>query len=300
MAIPENDLFEQHRARLFGLAYRMMGSVADAEDIVQDAYLRWRRVEFETVGNPGGFLSKVVSRLCLDRLKEARRRREVYVGPWLPEPVINDPALAETPPDDVAGDISIALMLALERLSPLERAAFLLRDVFDMDFKEIAAVLDRNETACRQLASRARANVRKDKPRFTVSPEENAKIADAFFTALRSGEAGALRDMLAAEATLHSDGGGRVPAARNILLGADRIARFFAGYARKGYLAKPQWKRRVFINGLPGEISLNGDGVLQTAALDIRGGRIAAIYVTRNPDKLRHIASLPESAGRPN
>ncbi|MCK5745931.1 MAG: RNA polymerase sigma factor SigJ, partial [Oricola sp.] len=192
----------------------------------------------------------------------------------------------------VADDVSFALMLALERLSPLERAAFLLHDVFDMDFAEIAGVLGRNEAACRQLASRARANVRKEKPRFEPAPDDSANIADAFFVALRSGDASALRDVLAADAVFHADGGGRVPAARNILLGSERIAQFFAGYARKGVTSKPKWTRRVVVNGLPGEIAVNADGVLQTTAVDIRGGRVAAVYVTRNPDKLRHLEKL--------
>jgi RNA polymerase sigma-70 factor (ECF subfamily) len=288
----EIDAFESERPRLFALAYRMLGSVADAEDVVQDAFLRWRRAGPETVGNPRGFLSKVVSRLCLDRLKEARRRREIYVGPWLPEPLINDPSLAVSPSEDVAGDVSFALMLALERLSPLERAAFLLHDVFDMEFAEIAGVLGRSEAACRQLAARARGNVRSEKPRFATAPGKAEEISDAFFVALRSGDAGALRDVLAADAVFHADGGGRVPAARNIIRGAERIAKFFAGYARKGVTSKPRWTRRLTVNGLPGEIAMNADGVMQTTALEIRDGRVAAVYVTRNPDKLRHLAAL--------
>ena len=278
---------------MFGIAYRMLGSVADAEDVVQDAYLRWRRAGPETVDNPQGFLSMVVSRLCLDRLKEARRHREVYVGPWLPEPIVNDPSLAATPDEIVADDVSFALMLALERLSPLERAAFILHDVFDMGFAEIADILGRNEPAIRKLASRARLNVRKEKPRFDTAPDKSAKIVDAFFTALRSGEAAALRDLLTEDAMLHADGGGRVRTARNILSGGERISLFFAGYARKGGLAAPIWSRRMIINGLPGELTLNADGVLQTTAIETRDGRIAAIYVTRNPDKLRHLAASP-------
>jgi RNA polymerase sigma-70 factor (ECF subfamily) len=292
MAHPATDPFKEHRSRLFGLAYRMLGSVADAEDVVQDAFLRWRRAGPENVDNPRGFLSKVVSRLCLDRLKEARRRREVYVGPWLPEPIINDPSLAFSPAEDVAEDISFALMLALERLSPLERAAFLLHDIFDMEFAEIAGILGRSEAACRQLASRARANARQGKRRYDIASDDSAKLADAFFAALRSGDTAALRDVLAADATFHADGGGRVPAARNVLLGAERISQFFAGYARKGVTSKPKWKRRVTVNGLPGEIAMNADGVLQTTAIEIRDGRVAAVYVTRNPEKLRHLENL--------
>ena len=292
MTSPNTDSFEANRSRLFGLAYRMLGSVADAEDILQDAYLRWRRVDIKTVSNADAFLTTIVSRLCLDRLKEARRQREIYVGPWLPEPLLNDPAIAVAPPNELASDISYALMLALERLSPLERAAFLLHDVFDMEFSEIADVLDRNEAACRQLASRARTNVRKNKPRVDTNSCDSKKIADAFFSALRSGDPAQLRDVLAENAAFHADGGGRVPSARNILYGAERIAQFFAGYARKGLTNRPKWARRIVINNLPGEIAMNADGVMQTTVIEIQNDHVIAVYVTRNPEKLRHLEGL--------
>lgn len=293
MSDSETAVFEEHRAFLTGLAYRMLGSVADAEDVLQDAFLRWRRASPETVEHPRAFLSKVVSRLCLDKLKEARRRREIYVGPWLPEPIVNDPALSAPAPETVAEDISFALMLALERLSPLERAAFLLHDVFDMEFAEIAAVLDRNEAACRQLASRARAHVRKEKPRFDMAPDKSAEIVEAFFAAAKSGDAGALRDILAKDATLYADGGGHVIAALNPIYGGDAIARFYEGVMRKAASMKPDlpvWSRRTVINGLPGEIMRAADGVLMTTAVEIADGRITGVYVTRNPEKLRHLA----------
>lgn len=288
----DEPAFEGQRGRLVGLAYRMLGSVAEAEDAVQDAWFRWRDADRAAVRNPGSYLSAVVTRLCLDRLKAARRRREVYVGPWLPEPLLDDPALAVLPAEETAQDVSIALMLALERLSPLERAAFILHDVFDMGFGEIAVALGRNEAACRQLASRARAQVQRAKPRFAVEAKEGARVAAAFFAASRGGDLAALRDLLSDSATLYSDGGGLRPAALRPIAGGDRISRFFAGLSRKGKLTAPLWSKRLALNGLPGLATVEADGTLQTVALDIAGGRVVTVYITRNPDKLRHIASL--------
>lgn len=288
----EDTSFEQHRRHLFGIAYRMMGSVAEAEDAVQESWLRWQGSSREGVGNPRAFLSAIVTRLCLDRLKAARQRREIYVGPWLPEPLLQDPALVTQPDEDAAQDVSVALMLALERLSPLERAAFILHDVFDMGFDEIAAALDRSEAACRQLAARARASVRAARPRFAVRPGEGEAIAEAFFAAARSGDTVALRRLLAEGAAVHTDGGGRKTAALKIILGAEKICRFFAGLARKPRGVRPLWSRAVLINGLPGFVTMEPDGTLQTTALEIEDGRIQAIYVVRNPEKLRHVQLL--------
>lgn len=291
----ETDLFEKQRKFLSGLAYRMLGSVADAEDILQEAYLRWRNVDAGTIDSPRAFLSKTVSRLCLDKLKEARRKREIYVGPWLPDPIINDLSLTTQAPETVADDVSFALMLALERLSPLERAAFLLHDVFEMEFSEIGAALDRSEAACRQLAARARGHIKKAKPRFDVAPETSDEIVTAFFTAAKNGDAEALTAVLAKDAVLRADGGGRVNAALNPILGGETIAQFYAGIYRKAAdagAAHPTWSQRALINGLPGAISIGADGVLTTTALEIGDRRITAIYVTRNPDKLGHVAAL--------
>jgi RNA polymerase sigma-70 factor (ECF subfamily) len=229
-----SDQFETHRAHLVGLAYRMLGSVAEAEDAVQDAYLRWHGADRGNVNNPRAFLSKVVTRLCLDRMKSARQRREVYVGPWLPEPLVQDADFVSNPVEHVADDISFALMLALERLSPLERAAFILHDIFELEFDEIATALYRSEATCRQLVRRARAHVAAERPRFTVTPAEGANIAEAFFKASRSGDTAALRDLLADTVLLHTDGGGRKPAALNVIFGAHKVGRYFGGLFRKG------------------------------------------------------------------
>jgi RNA polymerase sigma-70 factor (ECF subfamily) len=282
--------FEPHRRHLVGLAYRMLGSVAEAEDAVQEAFLRWHRVDRATVRNPRAFLSKTVTRLCLDALKSARARRESYVGPWLPEPVLDAAALTAETASDYAEDLSVALMMALERLSPLERAAFLLHDVFDMEFAEVGETLGRSEATCRQLAARARAHVRAARPRFPVSAEDGARLVEAFVAASRSGDAGALARLLAEGAVLYSDGGGKRQAALNPIRGRDKIVRFFTALARKGSLRPIVSLRAAPVNGLPGLIAVEADGAPFTLALDARDGAIAAIYIVSNPDKLRHVA----------
>jgi RNA polymerase sigma-70 factor, ECF subfamily len=282
--------FEAHRRHLVGLAYRMLGSLAEAEDAVQEAYLRWHRADAGGVDSPRAFLSKVVTRLCLDHLKSARVRRESYVGPWLPEPVLDTAPLDAESASEYAHDLSVALMLTLERLSPLERAAFLLHDVFDMPFEEIAEALGRDAAACRQLATRARIHVRAARPRFAPSAGEGARLADAFRRAVRSGDVGAMKQLLAEDAVLLTDGGGKRIAALNPIHGADKIARFFAGIVGKAAKLDAWRTKPVRINGLPGFLYAEPDGTLQTAAFDIDDGRITAIYVVVNPEKLARIA----------
>ena len=284
----EAAAFEAERSRLVRLAYRMTGSLAEAEDVVQDAWLRWARAD--GVEAPAAWLTRVVTRLCLDHLKSARVRREIYVGAWLPEPL-----LETAEPEDVADDLTVTLMLALERLSPLERAAFLLHDVFDVALPEVAATLDRDPAAVRQLASRARRHVADARPRYPVDADEAARIAGAFFVAARDGDAGVLSALLAENVAIHSDGGGRVPAFRNVIRGLDRSVRLFAGLRRKYRDAPVELIRFVKIDGLPGYVSRERGGVLQTTALDIRDGRIAAIYIVRNPDKLTRIAAAVQT-----
>lgn len=285
---PNVESFESHRRALTGLAYRMLGSRAEAEDVVQDAYLRWQGADRAAVEQPRRYLGAVVTRLCLDRMKSARARREVYVGQWLPEPVV-DEALDAGGAGDLAHDLSVALMLVLERLSPLERASFLLHDVFGLDFAEVARALDRGEAACRQLAARARGHIEAGRPRFPASREAGERLAAAFAAAAQSGDAGMLAKLLAEDAVLYSDGGGKRAAALNPISGADKILRFLAGIARKNpSLPAMQW-RAATVNGLAGFVMREEDGTVDTMAFEHRDGRIVAIYVVRNPDKLRHV-----------
>jgi RNA polymerase sigma-70 factor, ECF subfamily len=275
--------FDPLRPSLTRVAYRMLGSVADAEDVVQDAFLRWLDVDRDAVREPAAFLRRVVTRLCLDRLKSVQRERETYVGTWLPEPVVQTS-------EDEADDITLPLLMALERLSPLERAAFLLHDVFGLDFEEIAATIEREPAACRQLASRARAHVRADRPRYPVTKERGLEIAEAFFAASRDGEMERLRKLLAADVTVYADGGGKASAHGAPVAGLDNAMRLFATFASVFAANRSRLVRYGFINGLPGFVTIEGGGILQTTALEIADGRVVAIYVVRNPDKLRRIA----------
>ncbi|WP_235525913.1 sigma-70 family RNA polymerase sigma factor [Caulobacter sp. Root1472] len=263
-----------------GLAYRMLGSRADAEDVVQDAWIRWRGVAAGEVANPAGFLNKVVTRLCLDRLKSARARREVYVGEWLPEPVVDDDH------ERLGEDLSVAFLLALERLTPLERAAFLLHDVFDLPFAEVAKTLGRGEAACRQLAARAREHVKAGKPRYRPTAEEEQRLTSAFLTAALSGDESLLRGILAQDVVLHADGGGVVSANLNPVSGLEKAVRLLMGIKKKWPAPEGTAARLARINGAPG-IVLSHDGVVfQTMGLEIADGRIAAVYTMRNPQKL--------------
>ena len=274
--------FDGLRPTLFRTAYRMLGSVADAEDVVQDAFVRWMATDRGMILEPRAFLRRVVMRLCLDQLKSARRRREVYPGPWLPEPVV------EAQDDDI-DDVTLPLMMALERLSPLERAAFILHDVFGIGFDEIARTIGRDPAACRQLASRARANVRTPCPRFDMPRERGLEIAAAFFAASRRGDMSALQSMLAADVSVYSDGGGKKSSPRKPIVGLVDALKLHEALARLFARAMSRIVRFAFINGLPGFVTIEGEGTLQTTALRIEDGKITGIYVVRNPDKLRHV-----------
>ena len=289
-AILDQDVaaFETHRRALTGLAYRMLGSRAEADDVVQDAYLRWHAADHATIEQPRHYLGTVVTRLCLDRMKSARARREIYVGQWLPEPVV-DEAFEDDTAGDLARDISVALMLLLERLSPLERASFLLHDVFGLDFAEVSRALDRGEAACRQLATRARKHIESGLPRFPASPDEARRLAVAFHKAVASGDIQTLMQILARDAVLYSDGGGKRAAALRPIYGAARILRFFAGIARKNSALSTTQVRPAIVNGLEGFVLREQDGSIDTMAFECQHGRIVAIYVIRNPEKLHHV-----------
>jgi RNA polymerase sigma-70 factor (ECF subfamily) len=282
----DDDPLAPHRGRLLGLAYRMLGSRSDAEDVVQDAYLRFAGAQ--DIHNPEAFLVTIVTRLCLDRLKSAKAQREIYVGPWLPEPVFDAEGLSAEATTELADDLSFALLLALDRLSPMERAAFLLHDVFDTPFSEIAAMLDRTEASCRQLASRARRAVRDNRPVPAATPDSHARLLQAFSDAVASGNVRQLAELLREDAVALTDGGGRKFAARNPIIGADKVARFFIGLA--GKIAGQDVRiQPAVINGAVGAL-LYLDGELDLIlSMAIDGEKIAAIYIVRNPDKLRHL-----------
>ena len=282
----DGDPMAPYRGRLLGLAYRMLGSRSDAEDVVQDAYLRFAGAR--EVQNPEAFLVTVVTRLCLDRLRSAKAQREIYVGPWLPEPVVDAEGLSPDAATEFADDLSFALLLALDRLSPLERAAFLLHDVFDIQFAEVAQMIDRTEVACRQLATRARRAVREARPAPPAPPDNHARLLSAFGEAVVSGDVSRLAGMLREDAIALTDGGGRKTAALNPIKGADKIARFFVSLAAKNADRNVRIEP-VVINGILGaRIYIDGK-VDHSVSMAIDGERIAAIYIVRNPDKLRHV-----------
>jgi RNA polymerase sigma-70 factor (ECF subfamily) len=274
-------IFEAARPALLRVAYRMLGSMTEAEDAVQEAWLRWSAVDHDTIREPAAFLRRTVMRICLDVLKSARVRREQYVGPWLPEPVVEDQAIE---------DVTLPLLLALERLSPLERAAFLLHDVFGLDFDEVATTIGREPAACRQLASRARDHVRADRPRFPVPKQHGLEIAEAFFAASRNGDMERLRGLLAADVTLYADGGGKVPAGTVPLAGLDDVMALFARFVPALAANPSRLVRYGLINGLPGFVTVEHGGLIQTTALEIGPNGIVAVYITRNPDKLKHMS----------
>ena len=274
--------FQPLRPRLIRVAYRMLGSVSDAEDVVQEAFLRWLGVDQAAVREPEAYLRRVVTRLCLDQLRSARHRHESYVGPWLPDPILEAP-------ENELDDITLPLMLALERLSPLERAAFLLHDVFGLSFDEIARTIDREPATCRQLATRARTHVRAERPRFQMPKERGLQFAEAFFKASRNGDMKQLRQMLAADVIAYADGGGKVPATTEPIVGIEDVMDLHASLARLFAEKMSQLVRYGFVNGLPGFVSIEQERILQTTALAIENDKVVAIYVTRNPDKLRHL-----------
>jgi RNA polymerase sigma-70 factor (ECF subfamily) len=291
----------EHLRRLRALAYRMLGSRAEAEDVVQEAWLRWAEVDERTVANAGAYLSRVVTHLCLDQLRSASSQREHYIGVWLPEPWLDDASSIDESPGpeqqaEFAQDVSVAFLLALERLSPLERAAFLLHDVFDLGYDEVARHLDRNEAACRQLISRARKRVKADYARREVAKEERQRLFDAFANAVRDRDVDALARVLAEDAVLLADGGGKVMAVPRPLHGGTTVARAFIGFARLptsgGWRLEP-----ARVNGLPGCLLFDdhdGGRLVQTIALapsSTEMGLIGAIYVQRNPDKLGRVTN---------
>lgn len=294
------ERFTEHRRTLFGIAYRMLGSAAEADDVLQEAYLRARSAT-EAPAAPGPWLATIVTRLCLDVLKSARARRESYVGPWLPEPVLTDELLGLGPePDpsarvDAAESVSMALLVLLESLSPLERAAFVLRDVFDWEFDAIGAALERSPTACRQLVHRARERVAARQPRFRATEAERQRLLGALLAALQQGDAGALAALLAEDITATSDGGGKAKAARRVIRGRDHVARFLAGMAKRGASAGAE-VTLASVNG-GAALIVREEGRLATViGFEVSPSGTSAIWLVRNPDKLARLSARLSAA----
>jgi RNA polymerase sigma-70 factor (ECF subfamily) len=284
--MPDVDVFDAHRGYLFGVAYRMLSSAADAEDIVQEAYLRWSAQPRDGIEEPRGFLTKVVVRLCLDQLRSARVRRETYVGPWLPEPLVvddNDPA-AEA---ELGDSLSLAFLVVLEELAPAERAAFLLHDVFDYNYDEIGQMLDRQTPACRQLVSRARHRVGERRHRFDADQAQGRQLADRFMLACTTGDLGQLTAVLAEDVVVWTDGGGLVRAARQPIYGADKSARFLMGVAKK--VSPDAQVEHARLNNQPG-LLVRVDGTVEAAiVLDIIDARVVGVRLISNPEKLQGV-----------
>ncbi len=290
------ERFEDLRPMLVRHAYRMLGEYAEAEDVAQEAYLRWSAaLDDGDVRDERALARTIVTPLALDRLRSARAKREVYVGPWLPEPVVaesDNPEAAAT----LADDISFALLLALERLAPLERAAFLLHDVLDVPFAEIAQTLGRAEPAVRKLATRAREHVRDAGRHSRSDPKELMRIRDEFLAAIQNDDPAALQQLLTDDVVFTGDGGGKVAAATVPVVGRDRVTKLLFGLKEKQGWHDIVRIELATLNGLPGIVTFNKAGVQEVAALEIRDGRIAAMYVIRNPEKLRGVARSVSSA----
>ncbi|QOV45409.1 RNA polymerase sigma-70 factor [Streptomyces chromofuscus] len=285
------EVFEKHRSVLLGVAYRMLGRVADAEDVVQDAWLRWSGADHADVRDSRGYLVRVTTRLSLDRLRQIKSRNEAYVGPWLPEPYLTE--FGDTAPDSaeravLADSVSFAVLVVLESLSPLERAVFVLREAFGYPYADIAAMLDRAEPAVRQLAARARRHVEERRPRYDVDPAQRRDLTERFLAAAGDGDLDGLMALLAPDVRLVGDSGGKARAPLRVLEGADHVGRFLAGAARKG-IADMSF-RFLEVNGGPALLVLSGGKPDMVFQLDVLDGRVQAVYVIRNPDKLRSLA----------
>ncbi|MFF7449467.1 MULTISPECIES: RNA polymerase sigma-70 factor [unclassified Streptomyces] len=286
------DVFEEHRPVLLGVAYRMLGRVADAEDVVQEAWLRWSGADRDEVREPRGYLVRVTTRLAIDRLRQVKARNEAYVGPWLPEPYVTD--FGDTVPDTaeravLADSVSLAVLVVLESLSPLERAVFVLREAFGYPYAEIATMLDRGEPAVRQLAGRARKHVEERRPRYDVDPVQRRDLTERFLAAAADGDLEGLMTMLAPDVRLVGDSGGKSRAPLRVIDTADKVGRFLVGAARKGV---PDLSYRFMeLNGGPAVLMLSGDKPDSVFQLDVVDGRIQSVYIVRNPDKLQALTA---------
>jgi RNA polymerase sigma-70 factor (ECF subfamily) len=293
----DTTVFEQNRRRLWGVAYRMLGSRADADDMVQEAWIRWQLAPQDEVRVPQAWLVTAITRLCIDRLRETKSERESYVGPWLPEPLVEESQPGPDAAAELASDLSVAFLALLERLAPEERAAFLLHDVFDSGYGEIAQVLGKSEVACRQIVSRARGRVREGRPRVQVSAAARARLLDGLVAAIRAHDKDALVKLLAQDATWTADGGGKAHAALKIVQGGDRVARFLLGVL-EAHIDQIDF-RVVTVNGEPGLALSYGEHLIAIWTIQTDGQRILGGYAVLNPDKLRAVTTPPASPSSP-
>jgi len=284
--------FEQYRGLLFSIAYRMLGSVADAEDTVQDAFIRWQRASATDIRSPKAFLVTIVSRLCINHLRSARVQRESYVGEWLPEPLVTEPGSNASEILQVDESVSMALLLLLERLTPVERAVFLLHEVFDYTHREIAAALNLNEANCRQLLRRAQQHVRLERPRFTAPSQEHMELLERFYQAAGSGDMDRLISLLSSDVVMHTDGGGKAAALVLPIYGPDRVARA-AVHGFRRLMSLNVLQRIVEINGQPGVVTYEGGRPQSVFTVEAKDGRIHAIYIMTNPEKMSHLPPPP-------
>jgi RNA polymerase sigma-70 factor (ECF subfamily) len=288
--------FDSYRPLLFSIAYRMLGSVADAEDILQEAFLRWHGAAGGEIQSTRAFLVTIVSRLCINQLQSARVRREEYVGQWLPEPIVTGPRSDPLEISRLDESLSLAFMVLLERLSPVERAVFLLREVFDYEYAEIAGILGKDEANCRQILSRAHQHMAGSRPRFQPSPERREQLLAKFLQATASGNLDNLVAMLSSDAVLHSDGGGKAAAVPNLIHGADHVARAILGGMKK-LVPEGLASRVAQINGQPGVVSYREGRPYSVVTIDIAGDRIQTVYIVTNPEKLAHLPALAAPHG---
>ena len=294
-----NDvLLEELRPRAFAIAYRMLGSVAEAEDVVQEALIRVNTTleDGERIDSPRAYVATITTRLAIDELRSARARRETYVGEWLPEPIVVDTREEPARQAEMADSLSLAFLVLLENLSPEQRAALLLHDVFDYDYREIAQIIGKSEDNARQLAVRARRHVEQEKPRFEASKEKREELADRFFAAAQQGDMKALEAMLAEDVVLTGDGGGKAPAIARSLHGRNRVARTIRNWAKTGWALPNLTIQPVEVNGQPGALFLDGNGAVFSAMeIDIADGKVQAINSVVNPDKLRHLGEVGDA-----
>jgi len=283
--------FHQYRTLLFSIAYRMLANVADAEDLLQETFIRWQQTRDDEIRSPRAFLVTILSRLCINHLQSARVQREQYVGPWLPEPIVTGPGSDPLEIVRIDESLSVAFLVVLERLTPMERAVFLLREVFEYEYAEIASVVDQSETNCRQIFSRAKHHVSAMRPRFKTSEGEKRELLERFLQATSSGNLEGLVSLLAHDVVLYSDGGGKAVAAPNLIRGADKAARGALGTLQK-LTPKNLVTRLAQINGNPGIVSYLDGNPYSVLTFEADDGHITAIYVVTNPDKLAHVPRL--------